>query len=159
MLTLFQAYELKDIIVFLIILTLAAKELVSFINWVQEKIHKIELDDRSKVKKENRIDQLTSMYNQLTEDNKMLKEELKNLSQQINLLVESDMDDIKSYLTERHHKFCYIEGWIDDYSLECCERRFKHYKDEGGNSFILNFMNEMRALPKQPPESKKKQQQ
>jgi hypothetical protein len=47
-------------------------------------------------------------------------------------------------------------GWIDDYSMECCERRYQHYKDEGGNSFIKGFMEDLRALPKKPPEDKNK---
>jgi hypothetical protein len=31
------------------------------------------------------------------------------------------------------------------------EKRYQHYAEEGGNSFIENFMNELRALPKQQP--------
>ena len=42
-------------------------------------------------------------------------------------------------------------GWIDDFSLDCLERRYQHYADEGGNSFIEGFMEELRALPKQDP--------
>lgn len=56
------------------------------------------------------------------------------------MLIDSDRDDIKSYITREHHYFCYQKGWIDDFSLDCCERRYKHYSDEGGNSFIGQFM-------------------
>ena len=42
-------------------------------------------------------------------------------------------------------------GYIDDFSLDCIEKRFKHYSDEGGNSFIENFMKDLRALPIQSP--------
>lgn len=76
---------------------------------------------------------------------------LKNLSAKIDLLIDSDKDDIKSYITREHHYFCYKLGYIDDFSLDCIEKRFKHYSDEGGNSFIENFMKDLRALPIQSP--------
>lgn len=46
-------------------------------------------------------------------------------------------------------------GWIDDYSMECLERRFLIYQHEHGNSFVEGLMDEIRALPKQPPEQYK----
>ena len=78
---------------------------------------------------------------------------LNDLSDKIDMLIDSDRDDIKSYITREHHYFCYQKKWIDDFSLDCCERRYQHYSDEGGNSFIGQFMEELRALPKQPPQS------
>ena len=57
-------------------------------------------------------------------------------------------DDIKSWLVEKHHYFCYEKGYIDDYSLDCMERRYRHYADEGGNSYAATLMAEVRALPK-----------
>ena len=76
---------------------------------------------------------------------------LKDLSTKIDMLIDSDKDDIKSYITREHHYFCYKLGYIDDFSLDCIEKRFKHYSDEGGNSFIENFMKDLRALPIQSP--------
>ena len=78
-------------------------------------------------------------------------ETLRILTDKINLLIDSDKDSIKSFITDRHHHFCYDKKWIDDYSLDCIEKRYKHYTDEGGNSFIHDLMKELRALPKQPP--------
>ena len=56
------------------------------------------------------------------------------------MLIESDKDDIKAYITREHHFFCYEQGWIDDFSLDCLEKRYAHYKIEGGNTFIDGFM-------------------
>jgi hypothetical protein len=39
-------------------------------------------------------------------------------------------------------------NYIDDYSLDCLERRFKHYQDEGGNSYIEDLMKDLRSLSK-----------
>ena len=66
------------------------------------------------------------------------------------MLIESDKDDIKAWLTQQHHYFCFQKGYIDDYSLDCMEKRYKHYADEGGNSFVATLMSEVRALPKMP---------
>lgn len=71
------------------------------------------------------------------------------------MLIESDKESIKAYATERHHFFVYEQGWIDNYSLECLERRFVIYQHENGNSFVEGLMDEIRALPKQPPEQYK----
>ena len=69
------------------------------------------------------------------------------------MLIDSDKDDIKADLTRIHHFYCYTQKWIDDYTLECCERRFSHYEKEGGNTFIEGFMKELRTLPKKSPKS------
>ena len=44
--------------------------------------------------------------------------------------------------------FCYEKRQIDDYSLDCLEKRYTHYVEEGGNSFIHDLMEDIRALPK-----------
>jgi hypothetical protein len=44
--------------------------------------------------------------------------------EQIKNLTKSDRDAIKAYITKEHHHFCYEAGWIDDYNLDCIERRF-----------------------------------
>lgn len=82
-----------------------------------------------------------------------ISDSLDKLAGKLDMLMDSDRDSIKSFLTREHHYFCYQKGWIDDYSLECCEKRYNHYKAEGGNSFISGFMEELRALPKLPPET------
>ena len=76
---------------------------------------------------------------------------LNKLSEKIDVLIASDRDDIRSFITKEHHYFCYEKGWIDNFSLECLENQYSHYVDEGGNSFIKAFMEELRRLPKQNP--------
>ena len=70
------------------------------------------------------------------------------------MLIHSDKDAIKSYITRQHHYFCYDKRWIDDFSLDCIERRYQHYTEEGGNSFIAGFIEELRSLPKEPPKKR-----
>ena len=54
---------------------------------------------------------------------------LKELSTKIDMLIDSDKDAIKSYITKEHHYYCYQVGWIDDFSLDCLEKRYQHYED------------------------------
>ena len=84
-----------------------------------------------------------------------MKTALEDINKSIHLLISSDRDDIKAFITKEHHYFCYDKGWIDDYSLDCLEHRFQHYQEEEGNSFIEGLMKELRALPKTDPEQHK----
>lgn len=157
MLELLQHYSISEIFLFIILLALAFKSVVSFFEWFGERIKKAfnikfgKMSEKEKINK--RIENGENFMTQLREHQKHNDEALQDLSKKIDMLVESDRDDIKAYITKEHHKFCYDRGWIDDFSLDCLEKRFKHYADEGGNSFIRGFMQELRTLPKRPPQS------
>ena len=157
MLELLQHYSISEIFLFIVLLALAFKGIVTFFEWLQEHIKKAfnikfgKISEKEKMNK--RIENGEIFMNELREHQKQNDETLQDLSKKIDTLVESDRDDIKAYITKEHHKFCYDKGWIDDFSLDCLEKRFKHYADEGGNSFICGFMQELRALPKRPPQS------
>ena len=157
MLELLQHYSIPEIFLFIVLLALAFKSVVSFFEWLEERIKKTfnikfrKISEKERINK--RIEDGENFMTQLREHQKHNDEALQDLSKKIDILVESDRDDIKAYITKEHHKFCYDKGWIDDFSLDCLEKRFKHYADEGGNSFICGFMQELRALPKRPPQS------
>lgn len=70
------------------------------------------------------------------------------LTKTLDILFESDKDDIKSWIVEKHHFYCYEKGYIDDQMMDCLERRYSHYLDEGGNSYIHTLMEELRRLPR-----------
>ena len=155
MITLLQHYSLSDIFIFIIFLALAVKSLISFFDWAQDRINKTFNKKHSKITEkeqlERRLQQENQMIVTLQQSQKVTDNILQDLSKKINLLIDSDKDDIKSFITRQHHYFCYKIGWIDDFSLDCVEKRYQHYADEGGNSFIEGFMDELRALPKQEP--------
>lgn len=156
MLDLLKNYSVEEIIIFIVLLALAVKEVINFFDWASGRL-------RSKFTKDNADEQIITelkvqiegLSNQLKdyvngfasyiEEDSRKQQELRD---SITLLMESDKDDIKSWITEKHHYFCYEKGYIDDYSLDCIEKRFKHYRDEGGNSFVEDLMNDLRHLPK-----------
>ena len=156
---LLQHYSLSDILMFIVILALAVKSLISFFDWAYDRLKKVFNKEHCKLSEkeelERRLQHGSEVMTTLKANQEVTDKILNDLSAKIDMLIDSDKDDIKSYITREHHYFCYQVGWIDDFSLDCLERRYEHYADEGGNSFIEGFMNELRALPKQSPQEKK----
>ena len=134
-------FDMTTILIFIILIALSAKGIITFFDWVKERIMKM---FNKQSKKEKELEQLQ----QQELDIKELRKNIESIQSNINLLIESDKDDIKAYITEKHHFYCYQQKYIDDYTLNCLEKRFNHYEAEGGNSFVHNLMDELRALPK-----------
>lgn len=150
---LLQKMPITAVITVIIVLAAALKSVVEFFKWFNEFLRGIMAKENRGKELKDEVDKQFQENEErivaLEESNAQTMQRISDMSGKIDLLIDSDKDDIKSFITRQHHYFCYQLGWIDDYSLECCERRFKHYKDEGGNSFIEGFMLELRALPKQ----------
>ena len=153
---LLQHYTGTEIFTFIVLLAISIKGLIQFYDWTHDRILQAfnKKYDKMTVEEElqQKINTNTQMMTQLQNNQKATDLLIAQLTEKIDLLIASDKDDIKSYITKEHHYFCYQKGWIDDFSLDCLERRYQHYADEGGNSFIAGFMNELRSLPKHPPE-------
>ena len=145
-------YSAQEILLFIVTFALAIKGFVSFWDWGYARLKQVfkkESDQEQEMDSiQHRFDEHLKNY-EIMQNNQ--NETLRLLTEKINLLIDSDKDSIKSFITERHHHFCYEEEWIDDYSMDCLEKRFKHYEDEGGNSFVESLMEEIRELPKHPP--------
>lgn len=141
---LFSKYSFIDILTVVIMLGLSIKGIISFFQQIKHYTKKI-------VYKSDESDKIKENLKQQEVEIKDLKSSIQQINKLIRLLIESDKDDIKAFITRQHHYFVYQKGWIDDYSLDCIEQRYNHYEDQGGNSFIASLMKELRALPKQPP--------
>ena len=134
-------YSVSEIILFIFLLSMALRRIIQFIDWANNRARKA-------IKEKDRPEELASIAEKHDNQLNAIKEELSSLKKEIQLLLDSDRDDIKQSLTKDHHYFCYKLGSIDDYSLDCMEKRFSHYQDEGGNSFIQTLMQDVRALPR-----------
>ena len=171
---LFTTYTVSEIILFLIALAAAVKGFFTFWDWGYEKLKKYfgkkqseEAFDNSIIKelakisaqidtirtghiddKAEIVDQIKQVNIQHSLDRQELINKIEETKETIGILLASDKDDIKSWITEKHHYFCYEKKAIDDYSLDCIEKRYQHYLDEGGNSYVATLMKELRALPK-----------
>lgn len=138
---LLKQFDITTFLTFTIVLALAAKGVIIFFDWVKERLMKM---FNKQTKKQRQIEQLQQQEKSIKE----LKNNMESIQSKMNLLIESDKDDIKAWITEKHHFYCYQQKYIDDYTLDCLEKRFSHYEVEGGNSFVHNLMEELRALPK-----------
>lgn len=142
---LLSTYSVGEILIFIVLLALAFKGVVDFYDWAKKKIqgvidtHTGEEIEQSTIK--DNIDELFKMQ-------KAQKESIDKLTESVNLLIQSDKDDIKAWITEKHHYYCYQLKYIDDFSLDCIEKRYAHYKKEGGNSFVEDLMRDLRSLRK-----------
>ena len=133
---LLSSFTTAQIIIFIVLLAISFKKIADFLDWMRDKIKKRDNKHQETISRDQKIDQ------QLIEFQSELE---------VKILKESDKDDIKAFITREHHYFCYTKGWIDDFSMDCIEKRYAHYVEEEGNSFVLDLMTELRALPKQEP--------
>lgn len=163
MIELLQHYSLEELLISMILLALAIKSLLTFFDWAYDSYLRIfnkeyrKLSDKEQLEK--RLQKGSQFMDALKNNQELTDDVLQNLSDKIDILIESDKDAIKAYITRQHHYFYYKEGWIDDFNLDCLQKRYKHYKDEGGNSFIHGFMEDLRSLPKQDPSTMFQEQQ
>lgn len=149
-------FPISEILLCVIGVLVLIKWIIEYFDWGHKRT-KDKYDQEAKQKTD--IEDINEKLNQNSENIKMLiemqKQQNEKIEQQnlrIELLIDSDKDDIKAFITEKYHYFVEVRGWIDDYSLDCLERRFQHYKDENGNSFVADLMSEIKRLPKHPPQ-------
>lgn len=144
-------YSIGEIILFIIILAFAIKELYTFLDWankaIQEKVDKDRKPANIQQQLDEHIEEKEKEFAKLKENQNKIKEWMESLERKINLLIVSDRDDIKAWITAQHHHFT-EKGSIDYYSLECISKRYEHYKEEGGNTFIDDLMEQINNLPK-----------
>ena len=153
---LFTKYTLTEIILFIFVFATSLKGFFTLWDYFYDKIKKHFKEETEE--EQDKIDiakqladisaQIENINSQHILDRQELIKKIDETNATINVLLASDKDDIKSWITEKHHYFCYECKCIDYQSLDCIEKRYRHYVDEGGNSFVADLMNEIRALPK-----------
>lgn len=159
---LLEHYTVAEIIIFLVAAGTILKGAVDFYDWGKARIKRIFDKEYTSEKKQDSIDKKFMEEDRriktLEENQTIMIDTLSKLNTKVDLLIESDKDDIKLFLTQKHHKHVYELKWIDDYNLECCERKYAQYlkenkeeDDDINTSFIEGFMKELRALPKVSP--------
>ena len=143
-------FELTDIIIMLTLLIVGAEKLIKAIDWLRARFRK-SYDEENTLKEE--VEDLNKFYEEkkvVDEGFAKVNERIDKICDLVDMLVESDKESIKAYITERHHFFVQERKWIDYHSMDCLERRFSIYEREHGNSFVEDLMNDLRQLPKMP---------
>lgn len=82
------------------------------------------------------------------EINHIKNDVLSELSEKIDLLLDSDKESIKGFITSEYHYWMKL-GYIDIYSLKVIDERFEKYKKEKGNTFVADMVSELHKLDRQ----------
>ena len=134
MIELLGAYSIKDIIIFIFMIAVAIKEARQL--WIYYK----------KARDEN----YENDHKDETQDEYIKKNQqtIEKLSKSMTLLIESDKDGIKAWIVSKYHQFKEHPEQLDDIEWDLLNRRFNHYKEQGGNSYIGDLMTIMEQIYK-----------
>lgn len=144
---LLATFTVPQIILFIVLLAVAFKKIADFLDWLGGKIKKRDVKNQEELAKEKEKEERLAKTEEIVAQ---MAAEMSNMSKKIDILMQSDKDDIKAWITQQHHYYCYTKEWIDDFTLDTIERRYSHYLEEDGNSFVGDLMRDLRALPKRP---------
>lgn len=142
--TLLEQFDLATVLTVLLFSFFAILEVMRGIDYFKGKKKDQTKEEQNK---EQRLEELEVKENDNESAIQSVQLDLTNIKESVNLLVESDKDDIRAWITEKYHYFTDL-GYIDDFTLDCIERRFKSYKQEGGNTYIDGMMSTIRKLPR-----------
>ena len=155
---LLEQYSIGTIVLVFFGVVFFIKEVCELVDYFRKKINN-GYDDKI-IKKEQvqffteSLEELKQESSRTTQEIKEIKAEFDNVNAKINLLTESDKDDIKGWIVSQYHFFM-EQGWIDDFSMDTIEKRYGHYVEEGGNHYVHTLMKELKALPKDKGKAQK----
>lgn len=150
--TLFATYSLESVIILIVMLLLVIKFVWELVVWFKDKLkggydrererNEMNAEIMAEFQKLNsRLDTFKDRLDRIDDSNE-------NTNRRLSFIEERQQENTKSFLIDAHHKFCYQLKAIDDINLQSIERRYMYYKAAGGNSFIDQLMQEIRALPR-----------
>lgn len=164
MIDLLNTFSIEQILISIALIAMAIKGIVDYIKWVKTK-NKEKFDEEYEKKQK---DEILSKYEETNADlqkrmancyssiegkidklSSNINTRMNGMEEQLKILTDSDMHDIKSWIVEKHHHYKNL-GWIDDFAMDTIEKRYLDYKKEGGNSYVDTLMEELRQLPKDP---------
>lgn len=163
---LLQTYSVDEIAMFIVLLAAAVKGCGGFFDWLKLKYNEKFNKDFSILTKEEELEahyiksseqhkESIELYDKLDKKIDNLVELFENrftkIEKKIDVLTESDKDDIKSWLVEKYN--FYKENPtrpISAHTMDTIEKRYSHYRNEGGNSYIEEtIMPELRKMAKE----------
>lgn len=165
MMELLAAYSVQEIAAFIVMLALAIKGSWDFIDWCKLKYKQKFDKDYKEINKEKMWEEYHTQYEQQRIETMECIDRLNNkvddlidtcnkrfeeVGRKIDLLTRSDMDDIRSWLVEKFNYYKdHPDEKIDEFIMDTIERRFEHYKEEGGNSYIASVVDKLREMYKE----------
>lgn len=167
MIELFSTLTLTQALIYLALIAIAAKEFFTIKDFFKMKVdNKYDAEENEKKQIENIFSELKNLKEEIRKQELEYEKLNKNIEELgaywekreeehqnvLKLLIKSDRDAIKSFIVKEHHFFMQ-QKWIDDFSLDIIEKRYTHYRDEGGNSYVEDLVQDLRGLPNFPPKN------
>ena len=161
MLELLSAFSVHQILIFSLMLILAIRGCIDTFAYFKNLYHEKFTHDYNSLQKEDdfkRFQQHTdeclaeytkqseALISQVKEATQEFEVKIGQIEERLTDLSSYSKNDIKAWLVETHHK-CMREGYIDDFTKDLIERRFKDYQKLGGNSYAETLVQELRTLP------------
>ena len=158
---LLSSLSVTQIILIIFMIAVATKEVINLIDFFRNKIKSSSnKEQQEKDEKKDILEQIEKIHSSVIKNEEECKKIASQLfefkietmdmfnhqQQTLNSLVQSDIDDIKSYIVKQYHFFM-AQGWIDDFSMDTIEKRYSHYEREGGNSYVKSLVEKLRQLP------------
>lgn len=156
--------SVSQILIYCALFAIAAKEFLTIKDFFKKRTDdKYNEENNEKKQIETILESIKNLEKsiyKLEDENQKLHKDIKDLygywktkeqefHKILQLLIESDKDAIKSFIVKEHHHHM-REQWIDDFSLDTIEKRYGHYKEEGGNSYVGDLIQDLRSLPNYP---------
>lgn len=132
----FQHYTLEATIIFLFMFGTALKQGYELVQYFRNKT----FNHVDKIREQEET--LEQVINNMQQQQKQLQ----SITDKIDELLVSDKDSIKSWIVMLYKQYKTDPSGLDSMQMDLLERRFSHYKKEGGNSYIDNLMQELREI-------------
>lgn len=132
----FQHYTLEATIIFLFMFGTALKQGYELVQYFRNKT----FNHVDKIREQEET--LEQVINNMQQQQKQLQ----SITDKIDALLVSDKDSIKSWIVMLYKQYKKDPSGLDSMQMDLLERRFSHYKQEGGNSYIDNLMQELREI-------------
>ena len=132
----FQQYTIEATIIFLFMFGTALKQGYELVQYFRNKT----VDHVDKIREQEEA------LEQVIKNMQQQKKQLQSITDKIDELLVSDKDSIKSWIVMLYKQYKKDPSGLDSMQMDLLERRFSHYKKEGGNSYIDNLMQELREI-------------
>lgn len=132
----FQQYTLEATIIFLFMFGTALKQGYELVQYFRNKT----VDHVDKIREQEEA------LEQVIKNMQQQQKQLQSITDKIDELLVSDKDSIKSWIVMLYKQYKKDPSGLDSMQMDLLERRFSHYKQEGGNSYIDNLMQELREI-------------
>lgn len=136
-------FDVTTILLVVFMVAVAIREAVELYHYFHDKIY------GRYEKQDNQNDTIDNLSTTLAS----VLQQVKDIDKKINLLQESDKDAIKSWIVGLYHKYKENPKELEAMQMDLLERRYGHYKDQGGNSYIDQLMEDLRTIYKEKGES------